>query len=74
MVCGSGRFSGRDVAKPAGRFEQAVVIGAAAGAALEVDSRSGVHACRVFPCELQLDVGVEDFLAGRAARISVLGA
>jgi hypothetical protein len=62
------------VAKPAGRFEQAVVIGAAAGAALEVDSRAGVDARRVCPCELQLDVGVEDFLAGRATRIPVLGA
>jgi hypothetical protein len=49
------------------------VVGPAAGAALEVDSRAGVHACRVFPCELQLDVGVEDFLAGDAPGISLHG-
>jgi hypothetical protein len=69
-----GGLFGLGVGKPAGRLEQAVVIGAAAGAALEVDSRAGVHACRVFPCELQLDIGVEDFLAGGAARVPLLGA
>lgn len=64
---------GRGVGKPADRLEQAVVIGAAAGAALQVDRRAGVHACRVFPCELQLDIGVEDLLAGDAAGVSLLG-
>jgi hypothetical protein len=70
----TGELLGLDLGKPAGRFEQAVMIGAAAGAALQVDSRAGVHACGVFPCELQLDVGVEDFLTGRATRIPLLGA
>jgi hypothetical protein len=39
------------------------VIGPAAGAALEVARGTGIHACRVFPGELKLDVGVEDLLA-----------
>jgi hypothetical protein len=60
-----------EVGEPAGCLEQAVVIGAAAGTPLEVDRRAGIHPCRVFPSELELDGGVEDLLAGGAARISV---
>jgi hypothetical protein len=70
----SGGLLGLDLGKPAGCFAQTVVIGPAAGTALKVDRRARVNACRVSPGELQLDVCVEDLLAGRAPRVPVLGA
>ena len=65
---------GPGATEPARCFEQPVVIGPAAGAALKVDRRAGVNPSRILPSELQLDVGVEDLGANDAARISILGA
>jgi hypothetical protein len=64
---------GPDVAKPARRFEQPVVIGPAARAALKVDRGARVNAGWILPGELQLNVGVEDVGTSSAARISILG-
>jgi hypothetical protein len=50
------------------------MIDLAAGAALKVDRRTGVSASRVFPHELQLDIGVQDLLACDAPGVSVNGA
>ena len=55
-------------------FEQPVVIGAAAVAALKVNRRPGIDGRGVFARELQLDVGLEDALTRRAAGVSVRGA
>jgi hypothetical protein len=51
-----GVLLGLGVGTPARRLKQAVVIGAAAGATLEMDRHAGVRACRVFSCELQPDI------------------
>src|SRR5437899_3044190 len=72
--CSDNGLLGLDVGEPAGRFQQTVVIGPAAGAALEVDRGAWVHLCRVFPGQLQLNVGVEDVLARGASCVSILGA
>ena len=49
------------------------MIGAATGTAPEVDGGAGIDAGGVFPGQLQLDVGVQDLLACRAARVAILG-
>jgi nickel/cobalt transporter (NiCoT) family protein len=65
---------GLDVGEAARRFEQAGVIGLATWTALKMDRRAGEHTGRILAGQLQLDVGVEDFLACGATRVSVLGA
>src|SRR5262245_16378440 len=64
----------RDVAEAPRCLEQAGVIGLATRTALEVDGRPGEDTSRIFPGELQLDIGVEDLLAGGATGVSLLGA
>jgi hypothetical protein len=61
-------------AEPAGGFDDPVVIGAAPWAAPKVDRGAWIDARGVLPGQLELDVGVEDFLTGGAARVSCLGA
>jgi hypothetical protein len=62
------------VGEAACRFEQPGVIGLATWTTLKVDRRTGEHKSRIFAGQFQLDVRVEDVLAGGAARVSVLGA
>jgi hypothetical protein len=50
------------------------VIGLATWTTPKVDRRTGEHARRILAGQLQLDVGVEDVLAGGAAGVSLLGA
>lgn len=68
-----GRFK-LGVAEPAGGVEQPVAARAAAGTALQLDRSAAVHACRVAAGALQLDMDVQDVLAGRAACTPVRGA
>lgn len=65
---------GRDVSEPPGGLEQPVVIGAAARTALQVDRGAREHAGGVLAGELELDVRIEDRLAGAAPSVSVLDA
>jgi hypothetical protein len=61
------------VGEAARRLQQSGVIGLATWTALKMDRRTGEHTSWIFASELQLDVGVEDLLAGAAARVPVLG-
>jgi hypothetical protein len=65
---------GFGVGKPAGCFEQPVVIEPAPRAAPKVGRGTGVNTGRGCAGELQLDIGVEDLLAGGAPGVSVFGA
>ena len=50
------------------------MIGPAAGAALQVDGSAGIHVRWVLPCELQVDICIEDAFAGAAVCVSLVGA
>lgn len=62
---------GPDVSEPTCCFEQPVVVGSAARAALKMDRGTGVNTSRVAPREFQLDVPLEDLRASGAPRIPV---
>ena len=62
---------GPDVAEPARRFEQPVVICPTGGAALKMDRRIPVNTGWVLPGKLQPDVGGEDPGASGTARVSI---
>lgn len=65
---------GLDLGEAARGFEQPGVIGPTPWTALKVDRRPGEHKSWILAGQLQFDVGVQDVLAGGAARVSVLRA
>jgi hypothetical protein len=68
------RLPGLDVGEATRRVKQPGVIGLATWTAPKVGCRTGEYKGWIFAGQLQFDVGVQDFLTGGAARISVLGA
>src|SRR5262249_24434118 len=60
-----------DTPEPPSGLEQPVVVGATAGAAPHVDRGARERAGGIRTGQLELDVGVEDVLAGRTARVAL---
>src|ERR1700744_5277344 len=64
---------GRGVAELARRLQQPIVIGLAAGAAAQMGRGARERRRGILARELEIDVGVEDPLDGRAAGVALSG-